>query len=235
MKKTNGSGLVLGIALMLLLSLTVLAATQQDVLNLIAQLPFSAADKNALTTSYKKGMDDGRLTPDQAIQLLQKIGLQSNAPVDQRKDLLVTIGQALLEELPVDVLISKAEEGVAKGVPMSAILNEVQERKATLEQVKALFDQRGIRSNAVDETSPYPQAVIDAAISDVASALEDYVRGGSNPNDAPAVKGVVLSTLKQDGRLPTGLVSSIDEHLSDADLSTIAQAIAARLKQSETP
>jgi len=234
MKKVNGRGLGLGIALALLLGLTALATTEQDVLNLIAQLPFSATDNSFLATSYKKGMDDGRLTPDQAVDLIQKVGLQNNAPVDQRKDVLVTIGQALLEELPVDMLVSKAEEGVAKGVSMSDILKQIQERKVTLEQVKALFDQHGIRSNVADRTSPYTQTIIDAAISDVASALEDYVRGGSNPNDAASVKTAVLATLKQDGRLPAGLVSSIDEHVSDSDLSAIAQAIAARLKQSET-
>jgi nucleotide-binding universal stress UspA family protein len=219
-------------ALAVLLSIAALAATEQDVLNLIAQLPFSSADKAFLTTSYKKGMDEGRLAPDVAMDLLQKVGVQNNAPVDQRKDVLVTIGQALLEELPVDMLISKAEEGVAKGVPMSDILQEIQERKATLEQVKALFDQRGIHSNVTDRSSPYSQPIIDAAITDVAGSLEDYVRGGNNPNDATAVKAAVLNTLKLDGRLPTTLVSAIDEHVSEIDLDTIAQTIAARIKNS---
>lgn len=232
MKKLHGRGLILGLALAALLSSAALAATEQEVLNLIGQLPFSTADKAFLSTSYKKGMDEGRLAPDLAMDLLQKVGVQSNAPVDQRRDVLMTIGQALLEELPVDMLISKAEEGVAKGVPMSGILQEIQERKATLEQVKALFEQRGVHSNLTDRSSPYSQASIDAAITDVAGSLEDYVRGGNNPNDAPAVKAAVLNTLKLDGRLPTALVSAIDEHFSEIDLGTIAQAIATRIKNS---
>ena len=232
MKRLYGCGLIWGMALAALLSFAALAATEQDVLNLIGQLPFSTADKTFLSTAYKKGMDEGRLAPNLAMDLLQKVGVQNNAPVDQRKDVLVTIGQALLEELPVDMLISKAEEGVAKGVSMSDILQEIQERKVTLEQVKTLFDQRGLHSNVTDRSSPYTQESIDAAITDVAGSLEDYVRGGNNPNDATAVKATVESTLNLDGRLPTALVSAIDEQFSENDLGTIAQAIAARIKNS---
>ncbi|HED04319.1 MAG TPA: hypothetical protein ENI60_06090 [Candidatus Fraserbacteria bacterium] len=216
------------IALALLLSFTALAATEQDMLSLIAQLPFSTADKNFLADSFQKGLKDGRLTPDQAMDLLQKVGLQNSAPIEQRKDVLVTIGQALVAGLPVEMLVSKAEEGVAKGVPMSEILKDIQERKTTLTQVKALFDKRQIRSSTADRASSYTQASIDAAITDVASALEDYVRSGNDPNDASAVKDAVSKTLKRDGRLTAKLVNLIDEHLSEIDLGTIAQAIAKR-------
>jgi len=217
------------IVLVLLVGLVTLASSTQDVLNLIAQLPFSTADKNFLSSSFQQGLKDGRLTPDQAIELLQKVGLQNSAPIEQRKDVLVTIGQALVAGLPVEMLVSKAEEGVAKGVPMSEILKDVQERKTTLTQVKALFDKRQIRSSKADRASPYSQASIDAAITDVASTLEDYVRSGNNPNDGSAVKDTVVRALERDGRLSANLVKLINERLSEIDLGTIAQAIAKRL------
>jgi len=229
--------ILLGTLALLLLSWVTAAAepvTEQDVYNYIdQQLHVSAQVKETLKAALKKGFADGRITPERALQFLQRIEA-TVASVELKEGVLLTIAFALLEDLPVEMLINKVEEGLAKGVTMDLILAEIQERFFTLREVKLLLDGKGLKVNLEIQVGLFSLklsiTLMDIVITDIAGALEDYVRGGGNPEDTKGVKEAVISRLRQDKRVPDPMTNLIEQIVSGEELSQIAQNIVTRLK-----
>jgi hypothetical protein len=210
---------------------------EQDVYNYInCCLEVSAQTKAILIEAFQKGFADGTITPEQALRLLQRVN-GSGAQIGLREQVLLTIAEALLEEVPVEMLVRKVEEGLAKGRPMDEILAEIQERKATLEEVKALLESKGfvvgieLRVGAITITLSFE--LVGAVITDIAGALEDYVRNGNDPTDSFAVRQAVLLRLQRDRSVSAGVTEWIAASVSAEELGQIAQHIAGRLEEME--
>ncbi|MFQ6090971.1 MAG: hypothetical protein ACE5LD_06000, partial [Candidatus Bipolaricaulia bacterium] len=161
----------------------------------------------------------------------------SGAAIELREQVLLTIAAALLEEVPVEMLVSKVEEGLARGRPMEEILAEIQERKATLEEVKALLESKGfkvgieLQLGAITVTLSFE--LTGVVITDVAGALEDYVRNGNDPADSFAVRQAALLRLQRDRSVPAGVTEWIAASVSADELGRIARNIAGRLAEME--
>jgi len=211
--------------------------TAQDVYNYITySLEASAQTKATLLKAFHKGFEDGALAPARALQLLQRVN-GSGAAIELREQVLLTIAAALLEEVPVEMLVSKVEEGLARGRPMEEILAEIQERKVTLEEVKALLESKGfkvgIELRVGSVTLKLNIGLTGLVITDVAGALEDYVRNGNDPADSFAAQQAVLLRLQRDRSVPTALTGWISASVSAEELGRIAQEIAGRLAEME--
>ncbi len=221
----------------LLLSAHVLAlrgqqVTPQDVYNCFRAL--NVSDLSFLMSAYDKGFKDKRILPQTALTLCQRLA-QSAAPISLREGVLKIIGLALVEELPVTMLTDKALEGLAKGVALEAINDELVQRKATLSEVKALFNSKGIRISLTIRFGPatleLTLEIVDAAITEAARALEDYVRGGQKVEDMTAIKATVQRYLSSNRAIPTTLVSFIEQVVSAPEWAQLAQNVANRLKK----
>lgn len=206
-------------------------------------LQASPSTKDLLCQALRDGFNKTRITPERALSLLQRIN-QSTAPLEQREGVLMIIAQTLLMDLPVEMIVSKIEEGMAKGVPMSEILKEISERMLALREVRDFLFLRGIRPGAeVPGTSlKLTLAIVDIVITDITGALEDdLIRKAKNPEqaaqDASAVKAAVLNRLELDQRVPRELFSFIAKQINDptsgwlSGLVQIAMNIAARIKK----
>lgn len=238
MRKTLGIVLLV----VLLLPQLVLAGedrvTSQDVYNYIdcCLEVEDLATKDRLKQAFQKGFEDGAITPQQALQLLQEVN-ESGAELQLREGVLLTIADALLGSVPVKMLINKVLEGLKRGVPMSGILAEIQERKATLQQVKVLLESKGFK---VGVELPVGKATIEitfevagVVITDVAGALEDYVRSGNDPANGLAVMQAVALRLQQDKRISAAVVEWIKLSVSMEEWRQIAQSVAERLERME--
>lgn len=223
----TGKCLGLLAALVLLVAPGVWAATSEDVANLIDSMPFSAAAKVTVKNGFLRGIADGRLTADQALAFLQRIAT-SGASIDDRQTVLVSIGQTLSEDIPVEMLINKVDEGLARGLPMDVIAAEVVERRQTLVEVKALLSQKGIQVQQQANGPGFPRSAVDAAVTDIATVLENHVRSGKQPNDGTLLN-TALATLSRDGRVSRQLYETLAAALTEADLAAIAGNIAGRL------
>jgi len=209
--------------------------TAQDVYNYINYtLEASAQAKTTLLAAFQKGFEEGAFTPERALSFLKRIN-GSGASLDLREQVLLTIADALFKSVPVEMLLSKVEEGLARGRPMDEILAEIQERKLTLEEVKALFESKGfrveveLRVGSVTLTLSFE--LTGLVITDVAGALEDYVRSGKDPTDSFAVQQEVLLLLQRDKSVPGTITEWIGASIRAEELGKIAQDIAARLKE----
>lgn len=206
--------------------------TPQDVYNCFRELGVS--DLQSLMTAFEKGFNDKRITPDTALKLCQRLK-QSAASISLREEILQIIAAALVEELPVTMLVDKTFEGLTKGVALDVIRNELVERKATLSEVKALLTSKGITIGLTirfgTATLKLTLEAVDTVITEAAGALEDYVRGGGKLEDATAIKSAVQLRLSRNPTIPSTLTSFIDHVVSAVEWAQIAHNIANRLKK----
>lgn len=216
----------------LLAAVIVAQPTPEDVYKCFAELGVS--DLQTLQTAFAKGFADKRITPEVALRLCQRLK-QTAAPISLREGVLQIIGRALLEELPVTMLVDKAFEGLTKGVPLDVINDDLLERKMTLGEVKTLLASKGITAGLTIRfgaiTLQLSLDAVDTAITEAAGALEDYVRGGGKLDDANAIKSAVQLRLSRNPLIPQTLTSYIDQVVSAAEWAQIAQNIAKRLKK----
>lgn len=206
--------------------------TPEDVYKCFVELGVS--DLQTLQTAFAKGFADKRITPDTALKLCQRLK-QSSAPISLREGVLQIIGRALVEELPVTMLVDKTFEGLTKGIPLDVINDDLLERKTTLSEVKTLLASKGVTINLTIRfgmvTLKLTLEAVDTTITEAAGALEDYVRGGGKLEDANAIKSTVQVRLARNPLIPQTLTSYIDQTVSAAEWAQIAQNIAKRLKK----
>ncbi len=218
--------------------------SEKAVFNFIqSTLQASQATKDLLCQALRDGFNKSRITPERALALLQRIN-QSTAPLEQREGVLLVIAQTLLTlDLPIEMIASKIEEGMAKGVPMGEILKEISERMLALKEVRDFLLVKGIKPGAEVAGTQIKLTVqiVDRVITDITGALEDWVRNAKNPEqaaqDASGIKAAVLSRLELDHQVPRELFNFISKQINDpasgwlSGLVQIAMNIAARIKR----
>jgi hypothetical protein len=207
--------------------------TAQDVYDYInLYLEASAQTKAILIAAFQKAFQEGAIAPERALSFLMRVN-GSGASLPLREQVYLTVADALMKGIPVEMLLSKVEEGLAKGRPMEEILAEIQERKQTLEEVKVLLEGKGFKVGVElhigSATLVLSFEFTGAVITDVAGALEDYVRNGNDPADSLAVYQAVTLRLQRDRSLPQGLAAWVSGAVTPEELSRIAQNIATRL------
>lgn len=208
-------------------------ATPQEVFDYInCCLEASAQVKAILIQAFQKAFQEGALAPARALAFLMRVN-GSGASIPLREQVYLTIADGLIKGVPVEMLISKVEEGLAKGRPMEEILAEIQERKQTLEEVKALLESKGFKVGVELHIGPavllLTFELTGAVITDVAGALEDYVRNGNDPADSLAVHQAIALRLQRDRSIPPGLATWVQAAVTPEELGRIAQNIATRL------
>ncbi len=231
----------LSIVLLLVLSVPALVlagedeVTAQDVYNYIdcCLEVEDLATKDKLKQAFQKGFQDGAITPQRVLQLLQQVN-ESGAELQLREGALLTIADALLQGIPAEMLVNKVLEGLKKGVPMSVILAEIQERKATLQQVQVLLEGKGFKVGVeLTAGKKLTFEVAGVVITEVTGALEDYVRSGNDPANSSAVMRAVILRLQQDRRISAAITEWINLSIEAGELGRIAQDIAERLEGME--
>lgn len=217
------------VAALVLVGLTAQAAGEQDVINLIDQMPLPAESKGTVLSGFSRILAEDCLpdTVNLVFTFLQRIHT-SGANLEDREALLLLVARAALGDMPVEMLINKTLEGLSRGVPLEVILAEVQERQTTLSEVKALLQAKGIRIRQSPNAAGFPRCEVYAAITDVATVLEDHVRANKDPQDGTLL-GRSLSTLQRDGRIGQDLLTALSGVLSEADLARIAENVQARI------
>lgn len=220
--------------MMVLVAVVLLAAPQafgfadkNDVSNLIAGSSISSSAKGQVSSGFLLGIDQGRLTADSAFSFIQQVE-NSSASTDDKQTILVAVAQTLLNDTPVEMLVNKVGEGVARGLQWGVIAAEIVERQQTLMEVKNMLTQKGIQIQQSQNGPGFPRVSVDAAVTDIATALENHVRSGNDPNDG-ALLSTTLTTLQRDGRITSDLFQTLNSVLTEGDLATIANNISNRL------
>lgn len=205
-----------GILVALLLGAVILAsgtafggATPDDVYRALSGLELVHHDE--IVQAFGIGFSLGRLSPDRMIQLVNRLAADEGTQAD-KEGILLVVARALEDDLPVDLLIDKAEEGLARNIPLGVILNGtvgetrilgLVQRKQILEGVRDLLYSKGIfcvsgKGQAVATSLPIER--FDRIVTEIADVLCDYTESGGSPFDGHLIYEQVrirLETLSQ--------------------------------------
>jgi hypothetical protein len=120
-------------------------------------------------------------------RLFERLLTVPAAPSD-KEAVILTLISALEEGIPVDGLLNKAFEGLARGVSLAPLNQFLRQRLKILIEARDLLYAKGIfRASAGTTTSPgasaLPAVRFDALLSQLGDALGDYLESGGSPHD----------------------------------------------------
>lgn len=220
-------------------SLTGAEASIADVQEALVSL--SLANSGEIMEAFTLGMSQGNLEPAEALHLIDRLTVRDADPEDT-EGILLSIAQAIQDGLPVTMLIEKAEEGLARNVPLSIILNGangqprilgLSQRAYMLGAVRDLLYSKGIfscPSGAQPVSQSIPVGRFNTLVNETADCLADYVEAGGSPLEGHLMYQQVngrladLSNLTAPAILPEDARLAMDR-ITPADLTTIVLKI----------
>jgi len=194
-----------------------------------------------IMAALEVGFVQGRIEPNEVLHLIKRLSTVQGVPAE-KEAILLTIAHALQDDLPVKILVDKVEEGLARNIPLTIILNGsggqprilgLVQRASLLEAVRDLLYSKRIFS-APEGTKAIstclPNAYFDCLVSEIAGSLADYLEGGGSPLEGYLMFQQVSLRLQTLAGLrePPLLAEDVDlvlERLTPTDLTNIVLAI----------
>jgi len=232
--------IVLCIGLLLATSFVLSAEpTITDVQRVLITLTPAHADE--IMNAFSLGFEQGRLQVESTLHLVNRL-IGYDGEQGEKEAILITIAHALQDDLPATMLVEKAKEGMARGVPLDLIINGVKgqprilgltEREYLLSATRDTLYSKGIFS-----TTPGTKAVaqslslvrFDTLVSEIADSLADYVESGGSPLEGHLLYQQVSGRLTDLASLKAPIVQPDDaqlvlERVTPADLTAVVLKI----------
>jgi len=180
-----------------------------------------------IMSAIETGFLQGRLAPDEMVCLLSNLAAY-NGEREDKETILITIARALKNDsLPVTMLISKVEEGLARKVSLQAIKQMVSERASLLAEVRDL-----LYTNLIFTSSEHgqencfvlPLPRFDFLVTQIADTLANYQESGRSPLEGYLVYQEMhtrLSMLERNAIIPAEDVELVLERIKPESLTRI--------------
>jgi len=157
------------------------AADASDLHRALMAIPLAAEDR--ILASFELGLRQDGFPADDLLRLIERLAAAPGAAAE-KEALLLTLSRALEDGLPIDALLGKAFEGLARGVPLTVIDRGLSQRRTLLVEVRDLLYAKGVfgaPAGAAAVASALPILRFHALVSNIADALGDYLEGGGSP------------------------------------------------------
>jgi hypothetical protein len=203
----------------------------------LAQVPISdfeqalgaipVSDVSRFVAAVELGMSQSDFP---AVEVLQFIGrLASTAySAAEKEAVLVHVFVAMEEGLPVDGLVTKGLEGIARGVPLQQIEQSLRQRLTLLVETRDLLYAKGIFSVAPGSPQSVPTAVptprFNLLVTHISDTIADYLEGGGSPFEGQTVYQEVRFRLTslEGATLNPADVDLVLKRLEPADMTRVA-------------
>ena len=151
------------------------------------------------------------------------------SPTNEKEEILRTLAQALHEGLPINDLVTKIFEGLARRIPLPEIERGLEQRLALLIELRDTLYAVGVFSapaGAAAVASALPTARFNRLLMNIADAVADYIEGGGSPLEGHAMYEEVRIrlTMLQGSVLPIADVQVALERIAPSDLTRAALA-----------
>jgi hypothetical protein len=160
----------------------------------IAQIPASEFERALRSipvsdiTRYLASVEFGLSQPDfpafEVLQLIERLAATSFS-AQEKEALLLSITAAMEEGLPVDGLVTKGLEGLARGVPVPQIEWSLHQRLILLVETRDLLYAKGVFSVAPGSPQSVPTALptprFNLLVTHISDTIADYLEGGGSP------------------------------------------------------
>jgi len=199
------------------------------------------ANAPEIMAALEVGFAQEHVEPDEMLHLIGRLSTVQGNPAE-KEAILLTIAYALQDDLPVKILVNKVEEGLARNIPLTVILNGsggqprilgLVQRASLLEAVRDLLYSKRIFS-APEGTKAVstciPNTRFDCLVSEIAGSLADYLEGEGSPLEGYLMFQQVSLRLQTLAGLrePPLLADDVDlvlERLTPTDLTNIVLAL----------
>ncbi len=160
----------------------------------IAQIPASefeqalraipVSDINRCVAAVELGLSQPDFPAGEILQLIERLATTSHS-AQEKEALLLNVVVALEEGLPVDGLVTKGLEGLARGVPVPQIEQSLHQRLVLLAETRDLLYAKGIFSVAPGSPQSVPTALptprFNLLVTHISDTIADYLEGGGSP------------------------------------------------------
>ncbi len=160
----------------------------------IAQIPASefeqalraipVSDISRCVAAVELGLSQPDFPAGEILQLIERLATTSHS-AQEREALLLNVVVAMEEGLPVDGLVTKGLEGLARGVPVPQIEQSLHQRLILLAETRDLLYAKGIFSVAPGSPQSVPTALptprFNLLATHISDTIADYLEGGGSP------------------------------------------------------
>jgi hypothetical protein len=216
---------------LLLLSLPIAGVLAQIPLTEYAQalaaIPVSNPDYILSKIELTMSQQDFPAQP--LLRLIDRLGSHA-APAAEKEAILIVLAHALEDGLPIEGLISRASEGLARSVPLPQIEQGLTMRLTLLAETRDLFYSKGIFSAPAGAypaiSTAIPMVRFNQLVIHVSEPIGEFLEGGGSPFEGAALYEEVhnrLTMLQGVTLLPEDVALVLDR-IEPSDLTQVALA-----------
>jgi hypothetical protein len=170
---------------------------------------------------------------DETYRLLERLAAVLGSAAD-KEAIVLTITQAIEQGIPVDILLNKAFEGLARAVPLAHLGQLLELRLRLVLECRDLFYSRGIfraspGASVAAGATALPPSRFDDLLSNFGDALGDGLDSGGSPFESQRIYDEVHERLTQlSGTVLTA--SDVDLVFSRVEPADLTQVVLAALR-----
>lgn len=203
------------------------ATSLSDFEQALYAIPVSNA--SYILASIDLGMTQPDFPAEGLLRLIDRL-TRYTAPAFEKEAVLLVIAHALSDGLPIDGLVNQALEGVARGVSLQWIEQDLSERLVLLSETRDLLYSKGIFSgnqgSSSSATPTIPIARFNQLLINISETIGDFLEGGGSPFDGHVLYEEVRNrlTMLEGVTLSSEDVALVLSRLDASDLTQVALA-----------
>ena len=190
-------------------------------------LAIPVSDLGRVLGAIELGLSQPDFPASETMQYLDRLAA-SRYSAPEREALLADIVVALEEGLPIEGLVTKGLEGLARGVAAAGIQQSLHQRWVLLAETRDLLYAKGIFSVApgspqsVDTALPTPR--FNLLVTHISDTIADYLEGGGSPFEGQTLMQEVRFRLTslEGAILNPADVELVLKRIEPADLTRVA-------------
>ena len=211
-------------------SMAVAAVTLDDFEGVLTLIPI--ASEARVIAALELGLKSSccGFPADETYRLFTRLADGSGSAADKETVILI-VTHAIEEGIPIDSLLNKANEGLARAVSLTSLAQLLQQRLRLLEESRDLFYSRGIfRATPGAPVAAGATALstsrFDGLLSNFGDALGDYLESGGSPFGSQQIYDEMQArlTLLAGNVLSADDVELLLDRVGPADLTQVVLA-----------
>lgn len=218
--------------LLLVLTALGLLASAQIPLGEYEQVLFSipASNPEFILSTIELGMTQEDFPAEPLLRLIERLADHPAEPF-QKDAILMNLAHAMEVGLPIEGLVNKAFEGLARNVPLQHIEQGLSERLILLAETRDLLYSKGIFSAPAGSPQTVATAIptlrFNQLLIHISEAIGDYLEGGGSPLEGHLLYQAVRNrlTMLQGVTLLPEDVELVLDRMGPSDLTQVAQKI----------
>ena len=182
-----------------------------------------------ILSTIELGMTQEDFPAEPLMQLIDRL-ISQPAPPFEKEAILLVLAHASEDGLPIEGLINKAFEGLARGIPLQQIEQGLSKRLILLVETRDLLYSKGVFSSPAGSPQTVPTAIptprFNQLLIHISETIGDFLEGGGSPFEGHVLYQEVHNrlTMLQGVTLLPEDVELVLNRIDPSDLTQVALA-----------